>query len=534
MTSIRARFWASVVLLLLGVALVGAASAVAAGSAKAHRGAGSASCLKRGRGGKAHARELKCRRTRADRIALADPAAVTVSITHSPASPTTSTSASISWTTSGQVTNTICTLGGSSMPCGHSLGYSGLKVGLRSFKVQVFSASDSASASVTWTITPPTTTTTTTTAPTTTTTTTAPPVAATTPGTTTTAPPVTATTPGTTTTAPPVTATTPGTTTPAPPVTATTPGTTTPAATTSSSGPFLATGPWTTPTPAYAPLDPNSSAIVANLVNQVQTTYGHVALNTSSYSAPIYTVPADQPTVNMSWNNCQRKSYEDQNFAADLQNVPIPANALVSGGSDAEIVIYQPSTDIEWEFWRAADTNGTWSACWGGRIQNVSQNPGVFDPGFGDTASGLPLLGSLVRVSDLESGSINHAVDLEVPMALASAFSWPANRTDGSSLDPTAPAEGERFRLPASLDLSTLHLSAGELMIAKAMQTYGAIVTDTSGAVSMQAEDPRPYMVSGAPNPYASFFTGPSSNWLTDIPWQDLQAVAWNYGEPTS
>ena len=109
-----------------------------------------------------------------------------------------------------------------------------------------------------------------------------------------------------------------------------------------------------------------------------------------------------------------------------------------------------------------------------------------------------------------------------------------ATRTDGASGNASAPAQGERFRFPASLDLSQFKLTPGQLMIARAIQRYGAIVTDTSGSVSIQAEDPRPDEVNGAPDPYAAYFAGPQYGWLQGIPWQDLQAVAFNYGQPGS
>jgi hypothetical protein len=240
--------------------------------------------------------------------------------------------------------------------------------------------------------------------------------------------------------------------------------------------------------------------IVSDLVGQVQTPYGEAILNTSRYSAPIYTVPAGQSTVNVSWTNCLSQGWESPALVTALQNVPIPAAAVPSLGSDADLVNYQPSTDTEWELWKAAQSGSSWSACGAGEIQNVSQNPGIFSAG-GITGSGLPMLGYLIRTSQLQSGAINHAVDVLLPCTRKSTFSWPAWRTDGSCTDANAPIEGERFRLPASLDLSTLNLSPGELMIATAMQQYGAIVTDYAGRVAIQAEDPRPYEVNGAPNP---------------------------------
>ena len=299
-----------------------------------------------------------------------------------------------------------------------------------------------------------------------------------------------------------------------------------------SSSPFTSTGPWNAALPANAPLDPNSTAIAANLENQVQSPYGEAALNTEKFSAPIYTVPTGQATVNVTWNNCDGAGSESASLKAGLSNVPIPAGAVPSQGSDGEMVIYQPSTNTEWEFWRAVDSNGVWSACGAGRIQNVSTNLGIFPTG-GVTGSGLPLLGFLIRVSDMQQGSIDHAINLELPCVLKGSFSWPASRSDGVCTTANAPAEGERFRFPASLNLSTLNLSPGELMIATAIQKYGAIVTDYAGRAAIQAEDPRPYETNGAADPYAQYFSGDQPDWLKDLPLQDLQAVAWNYGQPS-
>jgi hypothetical protein len=320
----------------------------------------------------------------------------------------------------------------------------------------------------------------------------------------------------------------PPTTTPPNPITPSpTPPTPTPPTPTSDI-PFAASSPWLTQLPSNTPLDPNSGAIVSNLNNQIQNNYGHAALNTTSYSAPIYTVPANQPKVNLTWNNCQGHSSIESGFAAELQDVPVPTDAASSVGTDADMVIWQPSTDTEWEFWKMAqDPNtGGWSACYGGRIDNVSQNAGIFPFPFGTSASGLPMLAYLIRVNELQSGQINHAIDLNIPTP-RNTFSWPANRTDGVDSNPTDPAEGERFRLDPSVDTSTL--PPGERMIAVALQKYGAIVTDTSGVVDIQAQDPQP--IPGAQAVYDRLFPGNAVH-LPDIPWNKMQAVAWNYGKP--
>src|SRR6202043_87450 len=68
-------------------------------------------------------------------------------------------------------------------------------------------------------------------------------------------------------------------------------------------------------------------------------------MNTTSYSSPIYTVPAGQPTVKvvLDWGSPP--------LNAGIQSVPMPPGATVAPGTDEHLVIYQPSSDQMWEFW---------------------------------------------------------------------------------------------------------------------------------------------------------------------------------------
>lgn len=306
------------------------------------------------------------------------------------------------------------------------------------------------------------------------------------------------------------------------------------ASTPSCTVPFAPTGPWCTPLPASPPppLAANSAAVVANIQTDVKNNYGTFAINTDTYSSPIYTVPSGTPTTNWSFDDCQNKGSLPPNFAPVLMNVPTQAGMVQSMGTDGEITIYDPSADQEWEFWVASQTNGQWSACWGGTIQHVSADPGIFPSGLGATASGLPLLGFLIRIDELQAGVIRHTLNIETVRTQAGVFSWPANRTDGNTADADILMEGQRVRLDPTFDVTTLPNPA-ERVIAKAMQDYGMILTDTSGAVSMQAEDPRPYMAAHntTTNPYDALFAGAASYAvLQDIPLSRLQVLAKDYG----
>ena len=303
---------------------------------------------------------------------------------------------------------------------------------------------------------------------------------------------------------------------------------------------FARTGPWNTPLPADVPLAPNSGALVSYVAQDEADTNGAWGLNTDTYSTPIFYVGKDAPRQNWTYSDCQNLPQLAPVIAPSLRDVPTPASLIVSQGTDESTTIYQPSTDTYWDFWRAQkDASGHWSACWGGEIRHYSRNPGIFRNPLGASASGLPLGAFTIRISELQRGYIDHAINLIIPGPRADCFSWPATRDDGNATGSNIPCEGQRFRLNPSFDVNTLYSPAART-IARAMQQYGLILTDMGGAVVTMAEDPRPYEAAhGGVNPYPALMDPdnllPDGEWqyvLTQIPIGELQALPANYGEP--
>jgi hypothetical protein len=283
---------------------------------------------------------------------------------------------------------------------------------------------------------------------------------------------------------------------------------------------FSPTSFWNTPLAANAALDPNSQAYVSDLVSQVNS-YG-VWMNTTSYSIPAYVVPATQPTVTVHLTT----------WAPDLQQqfnaVPIPPGAKAAAGTDGSLTVWQPATDKMWDFWQLSQSSsGVWTARWGGEMDNVSTNPGYFTHSgqtnnWGATASGLPLLGGLITIADLKRGYINHALAMAVPQASQNVFAWPAQRTDGRYTGGVAIPEGMRFRLDPSINVAALNLPYFDEMLAQAAQTYGIVVRDQSGCVSLYAQDP----TTTGSNPWTAPFDGWSEGtYLSWFPWSHLQAI---------
>lgn len=293
---------------------------------------------------------------------------------------------------------------------------------------------------------------------------------------------------------------------------------------------------WYAPIPRDAQLHTNSANFAAEFCRQVKNYYGTVSINTVSYACPIYIVgPAVKPVTVSEWD-AQKKGFKNKDLAAEWSSVPIPDYAEPADGTDAEMCIYQPSTDSLWEFWKARKVDGEWQACWGGGMQNVSKNPGIWENRHGTTATSLPFIGGQITPEELRLGEINHVMGISlVDLEHYNIVSWPATRSDGWN-PKTADnriAEGQRFRLDPDVNVDTLKLSPVGKIIAKAAQKYGFVVWDRAGAITLRANNPKVYTQVGEKDPYPEIFNNkPAWSILKGMPWERLQFLPMNYGRP--
>jgi hypothetical protein len=293
---------------------------------------------------------------------------------------------------------------------------------------------------------------------------------------------------------------------------------------------------WYTALPVNAPLHPNSAGFVADFLRQKQAYYGTVNINTWSYASPVYIADANTPTTKVTYSNCQRKYFPETALEAQWAAVPIPAYAMPANGADAEMTIYQPSTNSIWEFWVTHNVAGKWDACWGGKMSNTNTSDGTWPHPYGTTATGLPFLGGQVTAEELTRGEIRHAIGISlVETERAAILSWPAKRSDGinPALAPNRIPEGLRFRLDPAVNVDALPMTYAGKIIAKAAQKYGFVVWDKAGAISIRAQNPRSYTALGQADPYIAIFGGkPSYAILNGMPWERLQFMPMDYGKP--
>jgi hypothetical protein len=295
---------------------------------------------------------------------------------------------------------------------------------------------------------------------------------------------------------------------------------------------FSSTGFWNEEPPVSAPLDPDSAAVVSELGREVvaeEDAGKGPAINTTSWSVPVYTVSAGQATVKV--------ALEDASKCPALQAawdaVPLPADAKPAGGEDKHLVVWQPSTNKLWEFWHLEKTTAGWEAAWGGAIEHASSDSGAYGleawagamASWGASASSLSIVGGLITLEDLEKGQIDHALAIAVPETRGGVYASPAQRTDGWHTEAGSLPEGAHLRLEPGLNLASLHLPRFTLMLAEAAQKYGIFVRDSAANVALYAQDPTPT----GTNPYTGktgYFEGKSPTQLLALfPWNHLQLL---------
>ena len=251
-------------------------------------------------------------------------------------------------------------------------------------------------------------------------------------------------------------------------------------------------------------------------------------VNFDEYTMPIFRAGTGQQNVlicdydgNMWWPSPK--------FGIEQEGGPVPVPATAGtvrpasprgAESDGHLVLYQPDTFMEYDFWQATtQRTGECQSRGAGYTGTAILEAGAVDffdvRGSGsnvDTyssarAAGPPLLAGLILPEDVESGAISHALALAIPgprnlssdpfEPLPSDYFYPASTTETDFYDtnPHALAAGQRIRLKQSLVDDSGHpvdenqLTPITRMFLAALRTYGAYLVDGAGGFAFYAEE---------------------------------------------
>jgi len=241
---------------------------------------------------------------------------------------------------------------------------------------------------------------------------------------------------------------------------------------------------WNTPVD-HLPVDPNSDSYI-NTIGEAS--YVHPDFGTMWQGAPIgipwISVPGDQAEVPVTF------TYSDE---SDPGPYPIPPDAPIEGGpesdGDRHVLVLDRDACVLYEMFYAFPEQGGLSWLAGsGAIFDLGSNTLRPTGWTSADAAGLPILPGLVRLEEVMSGEIRHALRFTVP-ATQKAFVWPARHYASNLTGSQYPPMGQRFRLRADYDLNGF--STEVQVILTALKKYGMILADNGSAL----------YISGVPDP---------------------------------
>ena len=244
---------------------------------------------------------------------------------------------------------------------------------------------------------------------------------------------------------------------------------------------------------SHAPLDPQSSTIIAWLADAGGWGYGKMNVD---FGLRVLQANANTPFVPF------RKGPGFYTEDSDMVSTfPLPAGGGIEGEpgyqcnteqGDCHLIVVDRGHGKLYEAYQANYADGVLSAndlaVWD--LNRIYPPSGRGDQCTSTDSAGFPIAPLLFNADELAAGSINHAIRfiLPNPRIRAHVFVHPATHA-GAPLGPvTAPPMGAHFRLKASFDLSKLTPAAQ--VVARAMQKYGMFLSD-GGNMTLTAQNDR-------------------------------------------
>jgi hypothetical protein len=289
---------------------------------------------------------------------------------------------------------------------------------------------------------------------------------------------------------------------------------------------FGATSPWNVG--AIGNVDPNSatmtsSGAVGSLSYSFSNTgHGFDIQGTAvypDYGIPLYYADNTTPRVTVS---------DSTGWWGGLTNVPMPAQAKPSVGSDHHLSVWDVPNHMIYEFWDTVKgSNGTWSSGLGAKLDTNGIGYQTVKGAGGARAYGGSAIAGSIRYQEMKDGVINHALAMAYPWSRGKAYAMGlgtdnitqniASHSDNASAtnrNTTANIpEGARLRLKASVDVNAKCGTNNNCkVIGRALQTYGAYVVDNSGVATL----------------YAEVLTGKNVSWNGVLAISDARAFAAN------
>jgi len=233
--------------------------------------------------------------------------------------------------------------------------------------------------------------------------------------------------------------------------------------------PFSADSPWNTPLGSGAVFSGDNDPVTQDLLA------GHALIHAGAWSMPVYLAVAADPLVRVHDEENKRDFF-----------ARIPRGATPDPMPDGHLFVIDPAHEFALEMYRARRFPDGHAVARRAFLVSLL-GPGMFlrDGRFpGVRAMDASGLGGLIRVWDLQAGQIRHAITFLLPYRrLRHRPVWPSSREDFWGFrDYTGHVPiGTLIAIPPEVPIGALGLSPGGLVLARALQDFGAYCDDSVG-----------------------------------------------------
>ena len=239
--------------------------------------------------------------------------------------------------------------------------------------------------------------------------------------------------------------------------------------------PFSGDSPWNTPIGDGAALEAATGACTKDIA----TSPSGMGVNSHEWSHPVYLAVTSDPLANL---------YQNGMLVDGMVHAPASATPALPPPptTDAHLHIVDPAHHFLDEMWEASKVSDGWSSqAW---AKSDLHGPGVGQGGV--RAYGGSAIGGLVRVGELAS-EIRHAMAFAIDQSQQkNSWVWPATTNDNAAAGNYMGhlPMGQLIAIPSTVDLCSLSLTSAGLVVARALQDYGAYLVDSSGGLALYAE----------------------------------------------
>jgi hypothetical protein len=261
---------------------------------------------------------------------------------------------------------------------------------------------------------------------------------------------------------------------------------------------------WNQPITSDPELDEKSPEWIGLLATEPNTP--NVGINVFQWTIPVYEADDNTHTYTIYKHRLSREEQlhwdtEREYFGHGPgfgNHVPIPENALPDPEMDAHFAVVDLKQNLAWDMWGfRIRPDGSFESNTGMRYSIAGD--GVFKTDDFDIcngesvhfhgpsrASGIPAIAGLIMYDEVIEGAIHHKLAIATRFAAFQEFVFPATWTDGFTRGGIP--EGAVIQLNPDLDLNQYDLTPGEVVVAKALQIYGAVVVDVAEGTPLYAE----------------------------------------------